>query len=179
MQEQVAKKQREPLPAYRSTVPKLAPSRPKTAAVVPTKRKTVVEVAPDLSKDTVKPPFKAKRGDALDEMLSEVIGRNNCELPISRIGDGHYMFGSKKIYAKIIANKLVVRVGGGYMNMDEFISTYAESERLKLERLDPAYIESLHKSGEDRHNINAVPLYGRSGSPKYGARSPKAAGSPK
>lgn len=117
-------------------------------------------------------------------MLSEVIGRNDCELPISRIGDGHYMFGSKKIYAKIIANKLVVRVGGGYMNMDEFISTYAESERLKLERLDPAYIESLHKSGEDRHNINAVPLYGRSGSPKYGARSPKAAaaaggGSPK
>lgn len=47
------------------------------------------------------------------------------------------MFGSKKIYAKVMNNKLVVRVGGGYMDMNEFITTYAESERLKLQHMDP------------------------------------------
>ena len=63
--------------------------------------------------------------------------------------------------------------------MDEFISTYAESERLKLERMDPAEIEALHAGGTERKNIKAVPLTGRagSGSPKMGAqRSPKAGG---
>jgi len=34
------------------------------------------------------------------------------------------MFGSKKIYAKIINGKLVIRVGGGYMSIDEFMFYY-------------------------------------------------------
>jgi hypothetical protein len=47
------------------------------------------------------------------------------------------MFGTKKIYAKIMNNKLVVRVGGGFMGIDEFINTYGESELLKLKRFTP------------------------------------------
>ena len=47
------------------------------------------------------------------------------------------MFGTKKIYAKIINNKLVVRVGGGFMGIDEFINTYGENELLKLKRFTP------------------------------------------
>ena len=38
------------------------------------------------------------------------------------------MFGTKKIYCKIINGKLVVRVGGGYMGMEEFISVYGQQE---------------------------------------------------
>ena len=89
------------------------------------------------------------------------------------------MFGSKKIYTKIMNNKLVCRVGGGFMNMDEFINTYAESERLKLERLDPAEIEALHSQNQDKQMVKATPLTGRAGSPKANAmanRSPKAGG---
>jgi hypothetical protein len=44
------------------------------------------------------------------------------------------MFGTKKIYAKIMNNKLVVRVGGGFMGIEEFISTYGESELLRSQR---------------------------------------------
>lgn len=54
------------------------------------------------------------------------------------------MFGTKKIYAKIINNKLVVRVGGGFMGIDEFINTYGESELLKLKRFTPQQIAELH-----------------------------------
>jgi len=100
---------------------------------------------------TVRPrKYRALKGDSVDEMLANVLTYKNCEIPISRIGDGWYMFGSKKIYAKIMNNKLVCRVGGGYSNMEEFISTYAESERLKLERMDPAEIEALHSSNSEK-----------------------------
>jgi len=87
---------------------------------------------------TVRPrKYRATKGDSVDEMLANVLNIKNCEIPISRVSEGWYMFGSKKIYTKIMNNKLVCRVGGGFMNMDEFIATYAESERLKLERMDP------------------------------------------
>merc|ERR1712060_745875 len=121
----------------------------------------------------------AVKGDSVDEMLANVLSIKNCEVPISRITEGLYMFGSKKINTKIMNNKLVCRVGGGYMNMDEYISTYSESERLKLERMDPADIEALHAQGTDKHMIKSVPLSNRAGSPKMGGaagRSPRAGG---
>ena len=42
------------------------------------------------------------------------------------------MFGSKKIFAKIMNDKLVIRVGGGFMLIDEFLATYAQQEYDKL-----------------------------------------------
>ena len=42
------------------------------------------------------------------------------------------MFGTKKIYAKVMNGKLFVRVGGGYQSMEEFITYYGEAERHKL-----------------------------------------------
>ena len=41
------------------------------------------------------------------------------------------MYGSKKIFAKIMNGKLIIRVGGGYMLIDEFLKNYAEIERDK------------------------------------------------
>lgn len=43
------------------------------------------------------------------------------------MGGGYYMFGTKKIYAKILNNKLVIRVGGGYMAIGEFVATDRKS----------------------------------------------------
>ena len=38
------------------------------------------------------------------------------------------MFGTKKIFCKIINNNLVVRVGGGFMGIEDFIRQYGQSE---------------------------------------------------
>ena len=57
--------------------------------------------------------------DDVDAMLAQYI--KGCPVPIKRLGGGYYMFGTKKIYAKIMNGKLVIRVGGGYMNIEEFI----------------------------------------------------------
>jgi len=61
-------------------------------------------------------------------MLAEILARLGIPVPMSKIGGGYYMFGSKKIFCKIINGKLVVRVGGGYMGIEEFIMTYGKNE---------------------------------------------------
>lgn len=74
--------------------------------------------------------YKAVKGDMIDEMLAMYI--QNCPVPVKRLGDGFYLFGTKKIYAKIMNGKLVIRVGGGYMNIEQFIASYAEQELIKI-----------------------------------------------
>lgn len=68
-----------------------------------------------------KKPVKKEKGgnkldpnDIIDKMLAELFKKYNITLPCKRLGDGYYMFGLKKIYCKIINNKLVVRIGGGW-----------------------------------------------------------------
>ena len=48
------------------------------------------------------------------------------------------MFGTKKILAKIINGRLVIRVGGGYMNAEEFIDQYGKIEMMKLMKIEEA-----------------------------------------
>lgn len=80
----------------------------------------------------VEEKFKAVKGDLVDEMLAKYINNSDCKVPITRLGGGFYLFGTKKIYAKIMNGKLVVRVGGGFMVVDEFINTYSQQEMAKL-----------------------------------------------
>lgn len=79
--------------------------------------------------------FKGVKGDELDEMLANYMQLAGCPIPIRRLGGGFYMFGSRKIYAKIMNGKLVIRVGGGYMVIEKFIETYADAEIDKLGRI--------------------------------------------
>ena len=42
-----------------------------------------------------------------------------------RESEGVYQFGQKRVYIKVEAgNKLLVRVGGGFIGIDEFIQGY-------------------------------------------------------
>ena len=80
--------------------------------------------------EKVEEPIEIK--DDVDAMFAQYIA--GCPVPIKRLGGGYYMFGTKKIYAKILNGKLVIRVGGGYMNIEEFIKTYADSELIKVNK---------------------------------------------
>ena len=75
--------------------------------------------------------FNLKKGDMLDELLGNYVNETGCPVPIKRLGNGFYMFGSRKIFAKVLNGRLVIRVGGGYMVIEEFISSYAEGELRK------------------------------------------------
>jgi len=108
----------------------------------------------DLSTVKVVRKYKAIKGDEIDEMFAEALNRANLNLPVKRLGPGKYMFGSRQIMAKIINGKLVIRVGGGYMSVDEFIDQYGKIELLKLMRSegDPMADDILKKGGGARHS---------------------------
>jgi len=56
-----------------------------------------------------------------------------------RQSEGVYTFGKRKVYVKIDKNKQVlVRVGGGYMDMADFIEQYTHEEVEKIHREDTA-----------------------------------------
>jgi len=56
-----------------------------------------------------------------------------------RLGEGTYTFGSKKIRVKLSNGKLVIRIGGGYMMIGEFLNHYTLQELDKLRREKAIY----------------------------------------
>ena len=56
---------------------------------------------------------------------------NQCPffVPIERLSEGNYFLGAKKIFAKIMNNKLIIRVGGGFCVIDEFMKQLEQDLR--------------------------------------------------
>ena len=102
-----------------------------------------------------KPVFALPKGDLLDEMIGQYIHQANCPVPIKKLGNGYYIFGTRKIYAKILNGKLVIRVGGGYMVIEEFISTYAEQELAKMNKLNEKTTDD--EDGADVDSLDLTP----------------------
>jgi chromosome segregation ATPase len=94
---------------------------------------TTEEVPPLPSTEEV--VYKADSGDLIDEEIARYMNKNKCPIMFRKIGEGMYMFGTKKVFAKIMNDRLVIRVGGGYMMIDQFLSTYTEPELKKLTEL--------------------------------------------
>jgi len=55
-------------------------------------------------------------------------------VPIKKLSDGYYLFGTKKIYAKVLNGRLIIRVGGGFVVIEEFIKQYADKELQAMKR---------------------------------------------
>ena len=62
-----------------------------------------------------------------------------------RESQGIYEFGTKRIEIRVAQNKIMIRVGGGYISIDEFLDQYTPTELEKQERKDPLkkYSEKL------------------------------------
>ena len=50
---------------------------------------------------------------------------------------GVYEFGSRRVMVKVERDKIQIKVGGGYLSIDEFLDQYTPVELEKLERRDP------------------------------------------
>lgn len=120
-------------------------------------------------KEPVEVSYKYVKGDLVDEMLAKYL--IDCPVPVKRLGGGFYLFGTKKIYAKIMNEKLVVRVGGGYMFISEFITSYSEPEIIKLTKLCEIYgVDSIWDLDLEEIYYSRSP--GARNSPKGGDASP-------
>ena len=54
-----------------------------------------------------------------------------------RESSGVYEFGSKRVRVEVQRDKITIKVGGGYLSIDEFLDQYTPDELAKLERKDP------------------------------------------
>ncbi len=54
-----------------------------------------------------------------------------------REGEGVYLFGTKRVNIRVDNNNINVRVGGGYLSVEEFIEQYTPTELERLARTDP------------------------------------------
>ena len=71
--------------------------------------------------------------DQVDQIFADYMNQLKIPVNLKRLNSGQYMFGSKKIMAKIQNEKLIIRVGGGYMLVDEFLSAYTAQELAKIQ----------------------------------------------
>ena len=81
------------------------------------------------------------KGDATDKKLAEYINnypdRQKLKIMFLRESEGVYEFGSKRVMVKVERDKIQIKVGGGYLSIDEFSDQYTPAELEKLERRDP------------------------------------------
>lgn len=81
------------------------------------------------SKCVVYIPFK---GDPVDFKLAEFINnypnRDRLKIMFARESEGVYTFGDKRIAVRVEKKKINVRVGGGYLSLDEFLDQYTHLE---------------------------------------------------
>lgn len=85
--------------------------------------------------------YVPQKGDDIDNAVADYINNGSqiskLKLLFIREADGVYQFGSKRIYVKLEAGRVLIRVGGGFLGLDEFIDQYGPLEMEKLARTDP------------------------------------------
>ena len=86
-----------------------------------------------------------------------------------RESEGVYQFGTKRVMVKCVKDKIEIRVGGGYLSLDEFLDQYTPAEIAAFERQDPLIRFSskvaIQKTITDKEGYEKSPVR-RSPSPK-------------
>lgn len=81
------------------------------------------------------------KGDEVDRKLAEYVNnypdRQKLKIMFMRESEGVYEFGSKRVMVKVEKDKIRVRVGGGFLSIDEFLDQYTAPELEKIKSRDP------------------------------------------
>ena len=77
----------------------------------------------------------------VDSKLAEYINnypdRKKLKIMFMRESEGVYEFGSRRVMVKVEKGKILIKVGGGFLSIDEFLEQYTPTELEKLDRSDP------------------------------------------
>ena len=65
------------------------------------------------------------KNDPVDQKMAEFINnypkRNLLKVMFMRESEGVYEFGTKRVNVRLEKDRILIRVGGGYMSIDEFL----------------------------------------------------------
>lgn len=85
--------------------------------------------------------YVPQSNDLIDQKLANFINSktdsDKYKALFVREGEGVYTFGSKKIFVKIEQDKILIRSGGGYISVEEFLNLYSQREMDEIQRKDP------------------------------------------
>ena len=75
---------------------------------------------------------------------------------------GVYQFGSRRVMVRVERGKIMIKVGGGYLTIDEFMDQYTPAELDALNRKDPlrrfAEKVAVQKTVMDRPAVETSPV---------------------
>lgn len=94
-------------------------------------------------------------------MLGEFLNRNPVPIKFMRQEEGVYLFGTKRINIKIQKGRLLCRVGGGFLYIDEFIKLYTVTELIKMKQTKN--YDNLVKGSVPADPTSTLPSQGPSG----------------
>lgn len=111
------------------------------------------------------PIYIPVKNDPIDRRLAEYINnypdRNNLKIMFMRESEGVYQFGAKRVYVRCDKDKINVRVGGGFLSIDEFLDQYTPTEMSKFDRKSPVKrmnerigMLSTLQEADASHNVN-------------------------
>ena len=63
--------------------------------------------------------------------------KSKLKIMFMRESEGVYQFGSRRVMVKVKRGKIRIKVGGGYLAIDEFMDQYTPVELEALGRKDP------------------------------------------
>lgn len=84
------------------------------------------------------PLYCAVKGDPIDRRLAEYINnyreKHKLKILFVRESEGIYLFGTKRTAIRVENDRITVRVGGGYLSIEEFLEQYTSVELQKIGR---------------------------------------------
>ncbi|CDW86537.1 growth arrest-specific protein 2 [Stylonychia lemnae] len=91
-------------------------------------------------RESVKKPanlkrYKSIRGDQVDEIVEKIVYEMDIQLPIIRILQGRYLIGTEYKMLMIKNDSCMVRVGGGFEKLEEYIMRNQDAELDKIKRM--------------------------------------------
>jgi Growth-Arrest-Specific Protein 2 Domain len=94
--------------------------------------------------------------DRVDKLLEEFVRTHKVKVPINRIGVNKYLFGMRLINAIIINGVLMVRVGGGFMSMTDFVEKHSPKEILQIKvkmAKEKKKLQKVIQEAIDKHKV--------------------------
>ena len=97
------------------------------------------EKVAEYEKTCPQPIYIFHKDDQIDTMLGNYLNlypeRKKLKIMFLRESEGVYMFGKKRIHIKVEqGNSIKVRVGGGFIDIGEFIEQYTTQEVEKIDK---------------------------------------------
>eukprot|EP00026_Physarum_polycephalum_P010749 Phypoly_transcript_10926.p1 GENE.Phypoly_transcript_10926~~Phypoly_transcript_10926.p1 ORF type:complete len:394 (+),score=91.45 Phypoly_transcript_10926:164-1183(+) len=74
------------------------------------------------------PPPPEPVGSDVDDFLHEILERKQISGNIRKLEEGYFLIGTKRLAMQVLSGQLVVRVGGGFMNFEEWVRRFGRRE---------------------------------------------------